>query len=501
MARVEAPWMQELMVCCDELHGEELLKHRSSGLSSLGVIDLIQDPPGPLVPTHEPAPPSKGTEMVAAGQELQLGTNSSSSAEGTHVQALQWATGVKNEGVLSSIAAALPPGVLQEQIRKFSESKSESNSQIVAVPTEKKLTLHMNLSSGEAVARAFDAHLQVLGVKGALRLPRNCIKNFIRDTCIVPKTNQHPSKWVRRQYDIWAKKGRPKQTKSKYVKASLRKVPLDRRRRSCGTQGRPRAMPLVRQEMYDWYIMMRYAIDWREHDRQMRAQGKKKCVGRFPIALLKLKFYQLVGDYCVNSLIAGQQPRIPEFRWRWYVSWMDEFGLSLLKANRRYKVAKRVLEERLELWWITLHRLRALAVKCLGYDLEMENFDQSPFHNNETGAQNKSILGLSGSPSVPLIEGRQDVLERWTGQFTTWSNADRIMAEGPPYCELMFKGSPDGPLVLQLREACRNCGFGPWLTIATQWKGSYREADILSFFGNAPAAENRRQTLEDHDGR
>ena len=55
------------------------------------------------------------------------------------------------------------------------------------------------------------------------------------------------------------------------------------------------------------------------------------------------------------------------------------------------------------------------------------------------------------------------------------------MAEGPPYCELMFKGSLDGPLVLQLREACRNCGFGPWLTIATQWKGSYREADILNF--------------------
>ena len=92
MARVEAPWMQELMVCCDELHGEELLKHRSCGLSSLGLIDLTPDLPGPLVPTHEPAPPSKGTEMVAA-QDLQLGTNSSSSAEGTHVEALQLGDG------------------------------------------------------------------------------------------------------------------------------------------------------------------------------------------------------------------------------------------------------------------------------------------------------------------------------------------------------------------------------------------------------------------------
>ena len=71
--------MQELMVCCDELQAEELLKHRSSGSSSLGSIDLIQDPPGPLVPTHEPAPPIKGAEMVAAGQELQLGTRAEES--------------------------------------------------------------------------------------------------------------------------------------------------------------------------------------------------------------------------------------------------------------------------------------------------------------------------------------------------------------------------------------------------------------------------------------
>ena len=113
---------------------------------------------------------------------------------------------------------------------------------------------------------------------------------------------------------------------------------------------------------------MRYAIDWREYDRQMRAQGKKKCVGRFPIPLLKLKFNQLVGDYCVNSLIAGQQPRVPLFRWEWLNRWMNEFGLSLRKANRRYKLPKRILEERLEIYWINLHRLRALAVECLGYD-------------------------------------------------------------------------------------------------------------------------------------
>ena len=65
----------------------------------------------------------------------------------------------------------------------------------------------------------------------------------------------------------------------KKTKASLRRVPLDRRLRSCGMQGRPKRMPIVRQTMFDWFIMLRYAIDWREYDRHMIAQGKHKCVG------------------------------------------------------------------------------------------------------------------------------------------------------------------------------------------------------------------------------
>ena len=468
--------MQDLMVCCDELHGEELLKHRSCGSSSSRLIDLTSDPP---VPTHEPASHSKGAE-IAAAQDLQLDTNSSSALD-TYAEALQWATGVKDEGILSGMAAALPHGVLQEQLQKFEDSKSQI---VPAQEGKPKVTLHMNLAVATKAVQQFDQHLKVIGIHGAQRLPRNCIAHFIRDMCIVPKTNKNPQRWLRRQHDIWSKKGKPVNSKHIHgvkMKGCLQKVSFDRRLRSCGMQGAPKQMPIVRQALYDWFISLRYAIDWREHDRQMKAQEQKKCVGRFPVSLLKQKYAQFVEDYCVDNLIAGQRPRVPKFTWKWLMRWMNEFGLSLRKPNRRYKVPKRIIEERLEIWWINLHRLRALAVECLGYDLEMENFDQSPFHNNETGAQDKPSLSLTGSCSVPLVEGRHDVLERWTGQFTTWSNADRVMAEGPPYCELMFKGSPDGPMLLKLREACRSGGFGPWLTIATQWKGSYREADILNF--------------------
>ena len=69
-------------------------------------------------------------------------------------------------------------------------------------------------------------------------------------------------------------------------------------------------------------------------------------------------------------------------------------------ANRRYKAPKWVVGERLRLWWITLTRLRLLCLLIFGYDLEMENFDQSPFHNNEVGAQNKPTLAVAGQEPV-----------------------------------------------------------------------------------------------------
>ena len=113
--------MQDLMVCCEELHGEELLKHRSCGLSSSGLIDLTSDPP---VPTHEPASHSKGAEM-AAPQDLQLATRSSS-AQDTYAKALQWATGVTDVGILSGMVASLPDGVLQEQVQRFEDRTKSS---------------------------------------------------------------------------------------------------------------------------------------------------------------------------------------------------------------------------------------------------------------------------------------------------------------------------------------------------------------------------------------
>ena len=49
-----------------------------------------------------------------------------------------------------------------------------------------------------------------------------------------------------------------------------------------------------------------------------------------------------------------------------------------------------------------------------------------------------------------------------------------------PYAEFMFRA--DGEVLLgKLWDHVRSRGCGPWVSVATSEKGSYREADVLGF--------------------
>ena len=148
--------------------------------------------------------------------------------------------------------------------------------------------------------------------------------------------------------------------------------------------------------------------------------------------------------------------------------------------NRKYKVPKWLLEERLIIWWLNLARVRALCICVFGYDPEMENWDQTPFHRNEVGSQNARTLAIEGSMTVPLIEGHSDTRSRWSANLTTFSNKDRIKAGELPYAEFMFKADAD-QLQARLREHLRSCGYPSNFSAATSEKGSHREEDILEF--------------------
>ncbi len=80
-------------------------------------------------------------------------------------------------------------------------------------------------------------------------------------------------------------------------------------------------------------------------------------------------------------------------------------------ANRKYSVPRHVIKERLEILWVVLFRIRLRLFLSFGYDALILNFDQSPYHHNETGSQNRLTLVVRGS-IVPVVEGNIDVKSR-----------------------------------------------------------------------------------------
>ena len=202
---------------------------------------------------------------------------------------------------------------------------------------------------------------------------------------------------------------------------------------------------------------------------------------RFSQAMLTMKAKEMLADYCSTSLKHGLSGRVPLLTSEWWRRWRKMFGLSMRRPNRKFKVPLQVLEERLERGWLNVFRVRAAAHFLLQEDLELENFDQSPFHHNETGSANTKTLAIAGVP-VPIVEGHCDVRSRWTANFTTFSDKARLIRGGPPYMECMFRAEGGGERAKPKLEAhVRNRGYGAWVSVTTSVKGSYKTNDVLAF--------------------
>ena len=114
----------------------------------------------------------------------------------------------------------------------------------------------------------------------------------------------------------------------------------------------------------------------------------------------------------------------------------------------------------------------------------MENWDQSPFHHNETGSGNTPTPAVAGV-EVPLVEGHIATRARWPANLTTFSDHARLTTDGPPYAEHMFKA--DGEVILKrLQDHIRSRGYGKWVSVATSEKGSYRTEDVLACLETHP---------------
>ena len=207
---------------------------------------------------------------------------------------------------------------------------------------------------------------------------------------------------------------------------------------------------------------------------------------------MRQKLKQLMIYYCSQCLVRGKTATTFQPTSRWFSGWQREYGLSMRKPNRKYKVPKALMAARLEVGWLNVARVRALCLAVHGYDPEIENWDQSPFHHNESGSQNMTTLAVAGkSAIVPLIEGHAATRERWTANLTTFSNEERLKAEGPPYSEFMFKATSEGPLERRLWEHVRSRGYGPWVSVTTSEKKRLLPTSRRSRIPRSAPAEGR----------
>ena len=137
-------------------------------------------------------------------------------------------------------------------------------------PTQIVVQLHL-LKSRMQVAEAFHRHLEANGWVSGARVPRNAASGFVQNALqwSGPVSGKQPSRHriILKWHRVWLKsacggkaivvgKGRTSAKKLRVIEFSTR-----RRARLC--QGKPVACPWVGQELYNWFVKMRYLIDWK----------------------------------------------------------------------------------------------------------------------------------------------------------------------------------------------------------------------------------------------
>ena len=240
----------------------------------------------------------------------------------------------------------------------------------------------------------------------------------------------------------------------------------DSKRRRCNGAGRRRSCVAVREMLATWYSIVRHSVN-------------VKIMCRFPKKVLLVKATMLQQDYYASCLKNNVEPERVQVDNKWLKSFLNEYRLVVRKPNRKFKVPRVVLAERLKIFWLETAKLRKLVQLTFGYDPKFRNVDQSPFHGNEAGSAECNTIALKGAPTVPLIENHAATRSRWSLNSVTDSSRERIARELPGF-ELMFKA--EGKVLearLQAHVASQGLSFK--VSVVTGPSGSYREHDILDF--------------------
>ena len=167
-----------------------------------------------------------------------------------------------------------------------------------------------------------------------------------------------------------------------------KRIPGDKRSRRKGNYGiHLIKCPFIRQQLFEWFESVRFSIDWKKRNARALKQKKRKAMGRFPRSMLRQRITMLSLQYREECIKSGKRCKLFIPTPTWIRNWEEEYGLSMKRPNRRYKTSRKSLAINLELCWLSIYRVRAFIEAVHGYDPDMENLDQSPYHTNEGGSQ------------------------------------------------------------------------------------------------------------------
>ena len=345
----------------------------------------------------DPSPPTTVVAQVAAASKVQepelnyIGISNNSKKEFTaeELEAVSWACGFKHLDAETTLAvcSSLPNAVVTEQVELYRRRPVSDLLQNVEEIKPHQcarygLGYRRNLLKTRlAIGQKFNVFLKQRSSEQS-KLEKGDFKKFFKQTDEFKGMSfedkdkySRERKFVRRCLNLFLTRGQ-NTIGTNATRNTARGDGQRRHVRDCvrknvhgATSVHLVKAPLVRTELFEWFSVMRHSVKT-----------------RIPAKVLEVKAKQVTQDYVTACLLNGSKPEPPTINAKWLKRWQMEYGVSLRKPNRKYKVPKKVLEDRLQIFWKNIARLRAAAIKLLGYDLDFINMDQSPFHMNEAGS-------------------------------------------------------------------------------------------------------------------
>jgi len=228
------------------------------------------------------------------------------------------------------------------------------------------------------------------------------------------------------------------------------------------TQGRPRKAAFLRQELFEWFLVLRASV-----------------AGRIPPKFVLAQASAMATEIVRKMQKSEKFVSIPKIDRLWLIRWQYEYNICFRKPTNIYKCSYHMLVERCTALWKNLYYVRALAMVLWERRVAIFGLDQTPLQMNEAGSRNTRTLALKGAPEVCLKENCSATRQRLSVLTCVSDDAAAASQPGGLPWQCCFKGQTKRTIRHVKASAEHNVGidFSP--------KGSYRLENMLGFLRGA----------------